>query len=419
MAYQNRIDLTVEAFKGLNNRASNVANGLKIFDDQANLINNIYEIINKKSLIKRIPQNIEYVSGIPGTQYDAIKRTSKMLDTFFSESNSIECNAKERIDSSRGEYLESLSKINSCLSNICANSRQIDIMKNEMKEYKQTLPSKLAKYQKSINNIISKNAKIKKSIETDAVNLMTKITSIRNGNPNYKISVFVNAAEKCMNGISQNSDIAVQLIKKQFCSQKKVLQIVINANKEIIDKCNKLSNKIVSNINKINFQNDFQNYVDKYKINRYDILPEPFVPLDFNHECFSNISTITNVLSLNIYPFAMAKIKKDFNAMYKNELPMQKGKMVLLMEDINFPWVFVQNPYTKKMGYAPSSFLEKIGYSLGVLLTEVATSEEILNKGDYVAIEGNDNLLGEKIVRTISGLNTKIPSSNIGIISEF
>lgn len=417
MTYQNRIELTVETFKGLNNRASNVAtNALKIFETQSKLFQNLSEMSKDISLVTKISPNLQYVPGIPGSQYDALVKASEMLANFFSESDSIENNTNQIIISLKDEYLSSLSKINHCLTDMCSNSHQIDTIKSTVKDNQQKLPSKLSKYQKSINNIISSKTKVKKSSE--AVSLMEKIISIRNENPMYQKSIFNRAADKCMDGISENSAKAIQLIKKQFCTQRDVLQAVINSNKKIIDNCSAESNQAISFINIIKYQNEFQKYVDKYKIIRYDLLPDPFVPLNFNHKCFSNISTISNVLSLKLYPYAMARIKKDFNAKDNNELPMQKGKMVLLMEDLSLPWTFIQNPYTKVMGYAPSSFLELIGNGLGVILNEVTTTDEILNKGDYIAIE-NDDSYGSKKVCTISGLTATIPSSNIGIISEF
>lgn len=417
MAYQNRIDITVETFKGLNNRASKVATqALKIFDDQSKLFHQINEMNSNASLIKKIPENLQHVSGIPGSQLNALKQVSSLMTSFITESNNAEQNANKKINSLKNEYITSLNKMNDFLTDMCSSSHQIDSIKNTIKEHQQNLPSKLGKYKKSITNIVSNKAKFKKSSE--ATNLMEKIKSIRSENPIYQKAIFVDAAEKCMNGISQNSVKAVQLIKKQFCTQKDILLAVIKSNQDIVDKCNSTSDKIIPCMNMINFQIDFQNFVSKQKIIRYDILPDQFVPLDFSHECFSQISTISNVLSLQLYPFAIARMKKEFNAKESNELSMQKGKMVLLMEDLSLPWAFIQNPYTRVMGYAPSSFLELVGKGIGVLLEEFTTSDEILNKGDYIAIIGDEGP-GSKEIRTISDLTAIIPVSIIGIISEF
>lgn len=417
MAYQNRIDFTVESFKGLNNRASNFANcALNMFEIHTNLFRELSEM-NNNPLIKRIPLNIKYVSGIPGTQYDAIENISRIMVDFFSSANFIEKEASQTIDEVKKEYSTSSSQMNDFLTGMCSNSHQIDVIKNSIRDQKEHLPSKLSKYQKSINSIVTSKTKSKKA--SDIVNLMEKVFAIRKENDMFKRSKFVYAANKCMNGITQNSEKAVKLLKVQFSTQISEFKNQIKqSNQQIIDKCNEFDDQLIRTINMINFQKDFTNYVHTYRIIRYDLLPKSFKALDFNHECFSNITTIYKVLSLQLYPYAMAKMKKDFIATDGNGITVQKGKIVLLMEDLSLPWAFVQNPITKVMGYAPSSFLEEIGNGLGVLLEEFKTSEELLRKGDYIAIEG-DAGSGNKFVHTLADGTAKIPTSMIGIISEF
>ena len=333
----------------------------------------------------------------------------------FNESNNTERDTSKVIDAAKKDYTASSTQMNDCLTDMCSNSHQIESIKKSVTTNQRQL-SKLSKYQKSISNIVSQKTKVKKSSEV--ISLMEKIIAIRKEKDIYRKSNFVFAADKCMNGITQNSLKSVENLKSQFRTQKSIFSSITTSNLSIINKCNDVSDQLIRVMNLVSFQKDFMDFINKYKVIRYDLVPNEFKSLDFSHPCFSNITTISRVLSLQLYPYAMARMKKEFIAKDGNELTVQKGKMVLLMEDLSLPWAFVQNPYTKVMGYAPSAFLEEIGHGLGVLLEDFKTPEELLRKGDYIAIEG-DCGSSNKQIRTISNGTAKISSSMIGIISEF
>lgn len=221
-----------------------------------------------------------------------------------------------------------------------------------------------------------------------------------------------------MSLITENSNSSIELLKKQFSLQKNILLAIIHSNREIITNCEQLSNEFTSMMNQIDFHSDFQRFTEYNKIIRYDILPMDFKPIDLNHECFNQIATVSKIVAFQFYPYSMAKMKNDFIAVDKGELSVQKGKILLLMEDLSLNWTFAQNPYTRVMGYVPSSFLEEIGKGLGVLLYEFEAKEEILNKGDYVAIESKSLDNETYQIHSITDNIIEIPFSYIGIISE-
>mgnify|MGYP001064035574 CR=1 FL=1 len=222
-----------------------------------------------------------------------------------------------------------------------------------------------------------------------------------------------------MDKIFEDSKNSSDLLKKQFLLRKDIILSIINANESIIENCKDTSNQLVNAMNQIDFQTDFRNFIQANQIIRYDILPDEFKPLDFSHECFSEITKVSNVLSFQLYPYSMARVRKEFMPdLDQNEISVNKGKIVLLMEDLSLPWAFIQKPYTNEMGYVPSSFLEEIGKGIGVLLNEFIGPDELLNKGDYVAIESHDDPEKYK-VHTISDNSFDVPANLIAKISEF
>ena len=117
---------------------------------------------------------------------------------------------------------------------------------------------------------------------------------------------------------------------------------------------------------------------------------------------------------------ALAKVVHSFAPENANEIACTKGKYVLLMEKADEEWVFVQNPVTNAMGYAPSACFEEVGDTIGVFI-EQPDAETVrdarVSLGDYVAVIGNakDDKL---VVVTTRGLTTSVDSKVIGIITS-
>lgn len=417
MAYQNRNDFTVEVLRGLVNRVSSLeARGLTSFSYQTTLFEQLNDLSRENiTLIQKIPLDIECTPGFPGAQNDTLTEISNFIANFFNITNSIEKQTNKTIDSFKQEYSSLSGLMNEHLADLSSNSHQIDSIKFTIKGSKQNLPSKFIKYQKSINNIIASNKMKKKS---EATRLYGKILKIRKDDAVYSRPNIIPSAEKCMSLITENSNSSIELLKKQFSLQKNILLAIIHSNREIITNCEQLSNEFTSMMNQIDFHSDFQRFTEYNKIIRYDILPMDFKPIDLNHECFNQIATVSKIVAFQFYPYSMAKMKNDFIAVDKGELSVQKGKILLLMEDLSLNWTFAQNPYTRVMGYVPSSFLEEIGKGLGVLLYEFEAKEEILNKGDYVAIESKSLDNETYQIHSITDNIIEIPFSYIGIISE-
>lgn len=420
MAYQNSIDITIETFKGLTKRASNVeARAIKVFDtfaQQFSMLDDLNTNLNI-SLSNNVQQNKPDISGFSESQSEALMEVSTILINFFSNSNQVEKKAAQAIEAIKKENLDSTRMVDDCLNDLCSNSRQIDSIKFSINDNKHNLPSKLSKYQKSISGIVSLKTKVKKSSEV--TKLWDKIVKIRTDNSVFQRSNFVPGASRCMDKIFEDSKNSSDLLKKQFLLRKDIILSIINANESIIENCKDTSNQLVNAMNQIDFQTDFRNFIQANQIIRYDILPDEFKPLDFSHECFSEITKVSNVLSFQLYPYSMARVRKEFMPdLDQNEISVNKGKIVLLMEDLSLPWAFIQKPYTNEMGYVPSSFLEEIGKGIGVLLNEFIGPDELLNKGDYVAIESHDDPEKYK-VHTISDNSFDVPANLIAKISEF
>lgn len=419
MAYQNSINITIEAFKGLIKRASVVeTRGLQIFEDYFQLFSELDDLNsnNNITLYQKYQQNMPNTSGFPGSQDEAMKQVSDIFINFFSNSNQIEKDAKKSIEALKQENSVSTANVDECLNSLCKSCVTIDSIKKTIQDNKHKLPSKMHKYQKSINGIVTLKTKLKKASE--AMKLYEKMLKIRNDCTDSQRSNVVPFATQSFSDIVSKSKNSVDILKEQFKLRKDIILTIIKSNEDIMTNCEELSSQFIKSMNSINFQTDFQNFIKENKIIRYDILPDEFKPLDFSHECFSEITKVSNVLSFQLYPYSMAKVTSEFIPEDSNEISVKKGKIVLLMESLSLPWTFIQKPYTNELGYVPTSFLEEIGKGIGVLLNEYTTSDEVLNKGDYVAIESRDNS-EFYVVHTISDFTYSIPATLIAIISEF
>ena len=219
--------------------------------------------------------------------------------------------------------------------------------------------------------------------------------------------------------INRQISEVIRLFKQRNQGTEQFFQLMKNSNDQMVRFLNDFAKSFKTQVKQIDFNKDFSEFVKTKKIIRYDISPPEFVPIDFSHPCFSNIKTISKIISPPLYPVAMAKPLSNFIAAEENQFNLQVGKCVLLMEPLDLPWCLVQNPVTRVMGYAPSSFLEIIGHGVGVLLKDFTTiNGDVLNMGDYIALEKKEND-NQYQIETVLCKTERVHSSLIGIISEF
>jgi hypothetical protein len=167
----------------------------------------------------------------------------------------------------------------------------------------------------------------------------------------------------------------------------------------------------------IDFVSDFKSFVENNQIIRYDIPCPQFVPIDISHPGIPKIDARVRIPQPQFYPKAMAVVREDFIPKGGNEIAIQRGKHVLVIDDLGPEWVFVFNPINKTIGYVPKICLEALGENIGVVLgVGVATKDAgFIQRGEYVCVREVGKV--EVDALTITGKNAKIRKDLVRIIS--
>jgi hypothetical protein len=167
----------------------------------------------------------------------------------------------------------------------------------------------------------------------------------------------------------------------------------------------------------ITHQSDFTTFVQRHGLIRYDLQCKPFEPFDLSHPVFADVAVKVQVAVPPLYPVGIAHVVRDFVAEAPKELSVTRGKYVLLMELPRSVWVWVMNPLTRAMGYAPAEALERIGSALAVVSGIGAGGNDVfLQLGDYLALLDNT----ESPLRgvTTKGENVIVIRDRIAIIYD-
>ena len=88
-----------------------------------------------------------------------------------------------------------------------------------------------------------------------------------------------------------------------------MLKKYIKKNNEFINNLAPLLPKITKKASEINFESDFNHFVDEKRLIRYDLKCDPFKPIDMSHPVFNNFepSKIHNILAVPpVYTILMA-----------------------------------------------------------------------------------------------------------------
>jgi hypothetical protein len=171
----------------------------------------------------------------------------------------------------------------------------------------------------------------------------------------------------------------------------------------------------------IDFTPDFSKFVANHKIIRYDLRINPFKPVHSSHPAFADVDTrIRNILP-PIYPISLARITGVFVAESQQELSCIPGKHLLLMDRRASVWVLAMNPLTRVMGYVPSKVVEEVGNGLALFIDEpeatLVPPGVRISRGDYVSVVSVDGRNEETVsVITTKGETVSVPKDLLAIL---
>ena len=303
-----------------------------------------------------------------------------------------------------------------CIDDIISKSHQLTAIQDTITQKSEEISKKEAKKLKKINEMITAENKNKKAQRATLKKLWKEVKSIRKREFSREGTIF--AAEQCCKDV-KNSILTLEgIIGNVISHVQELYNIQIENNNSVIQKIETLIDSLNSSIDKIDFDSDFKTFIKTKKIIRYDIIPEEFKPIDSNHPVFNelNIQLVTIVPSLQIYPLAIAKVLRTFSPEYSNEIAITRGKLVYFLEDLSFDWVLIRNPYTRAIGYAPSSFFEIVSPTTGVIMNKCYIDQLLIPRGEYVAILDMDEVYSEVV--TITNVKGKVLKSNVAPINQ-
>ena len=347
-------------------------------------------------------------------------KVSDEINSFLNDlTYDIHQNSINRYNSLYGRYdYQQLSEAS--FNDFMSKSRQLQSIKDSVAAQKNEWFKKKAKLVKKIDDLASGSQDKKKKVKSSSVHkALKKLLKIRNSGVNHEetVKAALHCSQAIISGVSQmqnNLETVLMLLDQLYT-------LKMDANYNVMNRISSLSSTINATVQTHYFENDFCDLILQKRLIRYDIIPEPFVPVDFNHPVFSEmqISCVMEVPSLEIYPIAIAKAIHSFTPEYSNEISVSKGKFVYLLEDLSNEWVFIQNPYTRTRGYAPSSHFEIVSLSTGVILHESDSGGVLLKRGDYVSLFESSQSNSFFDVLTITNQIACIGKDKVAIINSF
>lgn len=356
-------------------------------------------------------QGLPLSPGIPGTMKDALNDLSEHVDECFKNLRDFGNAVKSGVDRITRPEIDARKEIKSAITNATNGATTIGNMREIM------IPSlsQNEKISKEVNKYIEKGEPIKAS---KTKSLMKDVKSARDKLLTSRTSILTKASRETESFTSSMQKVG-ESCERRVLALRESLDTVHSEYTQLSRNLQLCAESLRRTADMLDFKADFRSYVEKTKMIRYDIQCLPFMSIDVSHPAFADIDTRINVAVPPLYPVSLAKVVHTFTAESESEISCTKGKHMLLMEKPFTDWVFVMNPLTLLMGYAPRTCLEEIGSQLGVFLkTPSPGLLEVENvraqQGDYVAIVSEQ---GDKLtVMTTQGDSIVVPKDLIGII---
>lgn len=156
--------------------------GYKLFVNQLNVINSL-KALSAKSIINRIDLSNTYISGVPGTQQQALSDFSNVFMSMLVQMSELFEQEKQNIDARTPTLVNESKEIASKIEDTEPQLTQINIIKESVIEKRDLLTKKTQKYLKLIDTTIA-SQKAKKSAKITKA--MTKIQAARNEDVSLK-----------------------------------------------------------------------------------------------------------------------------------------------------------------------------------------------------------------------------------------
>ena len=350
-------------------------------------------------------------SGCPGTFQTAIEDTSAHIDQAFAAIAELSRNLRSSVANATRNAVSKEPEAKAAIADVEKNAAVIENIVTEMIP---TIAKKAEKIQKKADKAIEKRQSGKHLRK-----LMDKVTTARRELAPSQHSM-IDKGTRTFAELEKRANVVRDVCTERVNAMTNGFNAVKDEYSKFAQTLRNCGRSLQEQAAKIDFRSDFQEFVADTGLIRYDLECLPFESVDTSHPVFAGIDTRINVAVPPLYPLGLAKVVNSFAPENPNEIACTKGKFMLLMENADEPWVFVQNPVTNAMGYAPSACFEQVGDQIGVFIEqpdEKLASEATVALGDYVAIVGKTN--EDKLaVVTTRGIATTVDSKIVGIITS-
>ncbi|KAH0794065.1 hypothetical protein GPJ56_001943 [Histomonas meleagridis] len=365
------------------------------------------------------PQSVEdYIPGFPGSLFDAVWQISITMESIHAAYTNFATCFKNEEFAALKEILEKRQK-NKSISDMRVNTSE-DIDK-QLVTTTFTYHTQLLDAANKINDYVSKSIAqktSKSSMKRTLTNLWQSYSKCLGdflpAREALKVSTdeMESATSRHINSINESEVQA----KSELCQR--VFKPYLEKVGVLVQSIQVTSNKLNELCSKIDFDSDFNSFTKSANFHFVDIEVPHFERFKFSSRFTMPDRIYIPRFKFLYFPLQAAVAKANFRPESASELPLEKGRRIYLMEQMESgkDWILALLCGWGKIGFVPSSFVEVIGSKLGVLKASYKDPNFAVNNERFVAVvkENEEDATYECIDE--SNVVAKVPKSEMYLL---
>ena len=156
----------------------------------------------------------------------------------------------------------------------------------------------------------------------------------------------------------------------------------------------------------------------KAKICRYELPPQPFKPIELP-DSLSDLAFKPKEDMYGPTPVGIARVVRPYKGKDANQLSLQKGQSVYLLETPSKVWCLSMIPLSKRVAFAPRAAIAPVGRGAAFAVEEFRVTGKkgtfLIKKGEVVALLRNEEK--ELLVETLTRNRGRVPRDAFIILS--
>lgn len=374
---------------------------IKAFGENKPKLNNCQEKIADNSTLK---------SCIVSLQHS--------LDELSSGVSKISGDSKKTIsDESSASLSKNKGKVQLLSTEIVRNGNEIEKSVKGIKDRLGEDSAVIDNFMNKYNTVIAEDEPSPKSLQ--GITMYFKLLEKRRSMRAEERKTVLAEEQEHVDAFCAKYDETKTILTEKANSIKSITQKFATMYQDLSKTFEEFAKKIETQASLIDAKDDVAAIATSANLVRYELQPLKFEPIKMPQELMDIVETPKEEMSLPL-PYGIARVVRKYKGEDKNQLTLNEGQGIYLLEKPTNEWCLSMIPFSKKIGFAPRAAIAPVGRGSALSTEEICIQgkegEINIKQGEVVALIKDEK--EELLIETLTRSRGRVPSEAFLVLSS-